>query len=301
MREASQLCRGEDSPARDVERIMDHIEGIAVLGEKLDRPRSREPLEKRRRRLGLRHEDGRREQRGERGVLKRVGHPPRRCARRQQPSERERRQQAAQRRTGDLHDDRARGVVRPRNRRQPAERETIRAEGQHDVHGEGRSAVMRQPEQPQTDDREHRARADQQRPAPAHQIDDQRPDQIELFLQRERPEMVDRRGDVIVLDGDQEIGRVQPQPRHFPRGFHRLPGVERDDLESHHEQVVRQQIGIVEREDAQGAARVEIAEEMRVVLRAHQDAGNQITGEHEEQIDAARHPVEHAVEEPIYG
>jgi hypothetical protein len=47
---------------------------------------------------------------------------------------------------------------------------------------------------------------------------------------------------------------------------------------------------VIERKDAHGAADVKIAEAMRIVTCIKQDAGNEKTGEHEENVDAGPTP-----------
>src|SRR5262249_24643210 len=62
-----------------------------------------------------------------------------------------------------------------------------------------------------------------------------------------------------------------------------------------HEERERQH-RVVEREDAQDAARVEVLEEGRPLLAVEQDAGDQVAGEDEEEIDADRAPPREVVE-----
>ena len=119
--------------------------------------------------------------------------------------------------------------------------------------------------------------------------DDHRPEEIKMLLDGERPEMAER--DLLVIQrgkaavADEIIRAVEPVPRPgVAQGVEVFPGWDgrkADRDQDQHE--------IVEWENSQGAAEIEISEVSPGGSGSQEDSGDEITGEDEEQIDADRH------------
>src|SRR4051812_38390960 len=83
--------------------------------------------------------------------------------------------------------------------------------------------------------------------------------------------------------GFADVGSVEPEPSLLVRDL-LLLGVE--GMEERHEDEADEEHAVIEREDAQGAAGVKIAKEMRRSLGVEEDSGDEKTGEDEEEVDA---------------
>ena len=181
-----------------------------------------------------------------------------------------------------------------------AGRERVEAGGRRGVRDQRRGAGRDEPDA-------QRERADEERGAHREQATlgnaphHERPEQVEVLLDRERP------GDVegLVLPGadprDLEVGQVQPVPDALALGA-RIPEVVRglEEVDARHEHEKEDEHRVVEREDAQYATRIEGAVVARTRLRAQQDSGDQEPRQHEEEIDAGpadrRHDPERLLE-----
>ena len=122
--------------------------------------------------------------------------------------------------------------------------------------------------------------------------DHQRPEQVEVLLDGERPEVVEvGEGPVPVL-GDVDVDGVEPSPGlAVHQVVERRPPQQRD--QRGHEEDERQH-AVVEREDAQEAPHVEVAEVVRLVAGVVENAGDEEAGQDEEQLDAVGPVVGHA-------
>ena len=145
---------------------------------------------------------------------------------------------------------------------------------------------------------QHRAQRDRQthrdeRPRPASQHEDhQRPEEVEVLLDGERPEVVEVREGPLPVLGDVDVDGVEPRPcLAVYQVVQRRPPQQRD--QRRHEEDERQH-AIVEREDAEDAPHVEVAEVVRLVVGVVEDASDQEAGQDEEQLNAVGPVVGHA-------
>ena len=113
----------------------------------------------------------------------------------------------------------------------------------------------------------------------AEAVDDERPNKIKLLLDLQAPEVadVDVREDELAHLAEGKVGGVgEVEP---------LPVVPLQ-VQWVGEGEEREEKAIVKREDAEGAARVEVAEEVGLVEGVVEDAGDEEAGEGEEEGDA---------------
>ena len=145
---------------------------------------------------------------------------------------------------------------------------------------------------------QHRAQRGRQahrdeRPRPARQHEDhQRPEEVEVLLDGERPEVVEVGEGPLPVLGDVDVDGVEPRPcLAVYQVVQRRPPQQRD--QRRHEEDERQH-AIVEREDAEEAPHVEVAEVVRLVVGVVEDASDQEAGQDEEQLNAVGPIVGHA-------
>ena len=113
-----------------------------------------------------------------------------------------------------------------------------------------------------------------------------------MLLDGERPEVVEVGEGPLPLSGDVDVDGVEPRPcLAVYQVVQRRPPQQRD--QRRHEEDERQH-AIVEREDAEEAPHVEVAEVVRVVVGVVEDAGDEEAGQDEEQLDAVGPVVGHA-------
>ena len=122
--------------------------------------------------------------------------------------------------------------------------------------------------------------------------DHQRPEEVEVLLDGERPEVVEVGEGPLPVLGDVDVDGVEPRPcLAVHQVVQRRPPQQRD--QRGHEEDERQH-AIVEREDAEEAPHVEVAEVVRLVVGVVEDAGDEEAGQDEEQLDAVGPVVGHA-------
>jgi hypothetical protein len=107
---------------------------------------------------------------------------------------------------------------------------------------------------------------------------EKRPDEVELLFDLKRPEVVDVEvgKDECVIVPDREIrgvGEVEVLP------------ARPDEMKRPCQQKQDYQDAIVEREDAECAAEIEVFEKVRSMERVQKDAGDEKAGEDEEEVD----------------
>ena len=142
------------------------------------------------------------------------------------------------------------------------------------------------------------AHRDERPRSTGQQEDHQRPEEVEVLLDGERPEVVDVGEGPLTVLGDVDVDGVEPRPGlALDEVVERRPPQQRD--QRGHEEEERQH-AVVEREDAQEAPHVKVAEVMRLVTGVVEDAGDEEAGQDEEQVDAvgpvARHEDDGALD-----
>ncbi len=148
--------------------------------------------------------------------------------------------------------------------------EEVCAEGCEEVDGEvaGEEGCGGDAEQRCEEDAEGR---DDEDDALAREQDDQGPEEVELLFNGERPDGKERCGAV------EEVVDVHAEEDEEGPGGEHLPGDEGSDGEADDD---------IGREDAEGAADVEVAEVGGVELAMDEDAGDEEAGKDEEDVDA---------------
>ena len=120
----------------------------------------------------------------------------------------------------------------------------------------------------------------------------QRPEQVEVLLDGQRPEVVEVGEGPLPMFGDVDVDGVEPSPGlAIHEEVERRPPQQRDQRGHEEEEC---QHAVVEREDAQDAPHVEVAEVVRLVAGVIEDAGDEEAGQDEEQVDAVGPVIGHA-------
>ncbi len=119
---------------------------------------------------------------------------------------------------------------------------------------------------------------------PRERENDERPEQIEVLLDGERPKVAHVGKRPVAVNGDVEVRAVRPEPALMTRGL-REPARVRDRERRQNDEEERER-AVIERENAERSTHVEVSEVARRVFRVVEDSGDQETGEDEEEIDS---------------
>ena len=113
-----------------------------------------------------------------------------------------------------------------------------------------------------------------------------------MLFDGERPEVVDVGERPFPVHGDMDVDGVEPRPGlTVHQVIERRPSQQRDQW--NHEEEERQ-YAVVERENAQEAPHVEVANVVRLVAGVVENAGDEEAGQDEEELDAVGPIVGHA-------
>src|SRR5437868_5920427 len=126
-------------------------------------------------------------------------------------------------------------------------------------------------------------RADQECATGTAEENHNRPDQVEMLLNSQRPQMAESGQPPVASPGVVDVRCIQPQPSLMSLRFRERENRRRDDQWQQHQEA--QNYAIIKRENPQNSADVKITKVARLVFHVQQDTGNKKSGQYEEQID----------------